>query len=86
MLDINAIDFSKPLDEQTAAALRAAGWTDEQIRSVATEARALEEARAEIDRVVTPGPTDVLSAKRAERARLEDRKRAQAERVRAEAT
>jgi len=86
MLDINAIDFSKPLDETTLAALHAAGWKDDEIRQIATEARALEDAQMEAERASVPGPADVLSSKRAERVRLEDRKKARAERVKAEAT
>jgi hypothetical protein len=86
MLDVTAIDFSKPIDENTTAALRAAGWTDDDIRQAATEARAVSDAQAELARIETPKPADVIAAKRAERARLDDKKKALAERVKAEAT
>lgn len=86
MLDINAIDFSKPIDDKTIGALHAAGWTDDDLRQAATEARAVNDAQAELERLGTPKPADVIAAKRAERVRLEDRKKALAERVKAEAT
>lgn len=86
MLDTNTIDFSKPIDDKTAAALRAAGWTDDDLRQATTEARAVNDAQAELERLETPKPADVIAAKRAERARLDDKKKALAERVKAEAT
>jgi hypothetical protein len=50
------------------------------------EARAVSDAQAEIERLLVPKPADVLAAKRAERTRLEDKKKALAERGKAEAT